>query len=72
MQNEDGEDIIGAVVSIVGTNIGNSTDSDGRTSLSIPLYYSQFRVSATGYETTTREIIKDKAIITYDVTLQEI
>ena len=49
--DETGEPLIGATISVTGTNIGTVTDIDGRYRLTVPVGSSSIMASYTGYET---------------------
>ena len=53
LSQDDGQPIIGAAVSVVGTKTGGLTDTNGRFSVTLPEGKKDIRVSYLGYESKT-------------------
>lgn len=61
--------VLAATVVVVGTQIGVSTDYDGRYSIQVPANAKQLQVSYIGYDDAVIDLIASRTV--YDVTLQE-
>lgn len=71
---QDGEPIIGATVLILGTTLGNLTDTEGQFSISAPLSSGTYeiQVNAIGYEPATQEIqLGSEFSVSVDISLTE-
>ena len=60
---EDGEPVIGASIVVVGTQIGTTTDVDGKFSLSVPQNAKTVRVSYVGMESKDVAISNKMSIV---------
>ncbi|WP_338372430.1 SusC/RagA family TonB-linked outer membrane protein [Dysgonomonas capnocytophagoides] len=67
--DESGEALIGASVSVVGTNIGTITDLDGGFSIIVPSDKKEIKISYIGYQSQIIDVYKISA---YDIVLKSV
>lgn len=65
--DEQGEPLIGATITIPGTNLGTKTDLEGAFRLNIPASATSLKFSYTGYSSKVEELTASNV---YDITLQ--